>query len=175
MKRIVRVILRIGAAIYFWLTVGCTKEVQRVEVVTHNQVDTVMMRDTLSAYSSPTDSSLVYLVFDTVPGFALDSIVIRDIQTGFEKVYQPEFFLENYVIHPLTPMLCEIRFYYEWTEPDPPIFSPTISMFTFNYDHSWTAQVGNHSPHDGVHEAVAVFSPIDISKIFTIKFQNHAD
>ncbi len=177
MKKLVRLLLKIGSALYFWLTCGCSKQmVERVQTLTHNQIDTVFVRDTLNpSYLEPTDSQLVYLVFDTVSGFQLDSIVITDLNSNISRSYQPEFFLESYVFHPLTPMICKIDFYYEWIEPTPPTFAPIISMYSFTYDHSWTVQVPNKSPHDGIHQTVAMFSPIDIKDIFTIKFQNHAD
>src|ERR1700753_2210740 len=93
------------------LVVGCTKTVVQTEPVIHNTTDTMTLHDTLPQYLVPTDTNLIYLAYDTGPGFQLDSICVQDINTDGVCTYRPEYQNGAWCIHVPTPMLTTITFY----------------------------------------------------------------
>ena len=124
---------------------ACTKTVTRTErlVVTNTDTLTLLARDTINNWPKPNDSSIVFLAFDTIPGFVLDSIVIQDINTDSVYNVQIEWHINGYIIRPLIPMYVCITFYYEWIEPN----NVQIDMYTFDYTLGWTLFKKNPSHH----------------------------
>jgi hypothetical protein len=163
--------MRIKLIVLILLIQGCTKTVTRTDRIVDTVRDTLTVtnHDTVSVYPEPNDTGIIFLAYDTVPGFKLDSICVQDINTDHVYTYLPEFHINGYIIRPPIPMLTAITFYYEWEEPN----NVTISMSTFDYTKGWIMYPKNYSPHSGVHFSNNTFTFIDISRVFTITFVNH--
>lgn len=159
--------------LFLCILYGCTK--REVQLVTVPLETKVIVTDTVTSFPLPTGTGLTYIVYDTVPGFILDSILITDQGDQTVEKYVPERYLGSWVIHPKTPMICSITFYIQWEEQSPPVFSPMIGLYSFYNDHSWEIKVLNWSPHADWHSTIVDFEFIDITKVFTIKLVNHGD
>lgn len=157
------------------------------------QTNTVIVVDTVYDYGynlglnypvPAKDSGQIYIVWDTVPGLIINNIQIVNLGSyipgsqfpslysqvsDYLPAYYPQF--NSWMIHPVGPMICTIVFNYTWTVGN----SPSITFQTMDHVHAWTTLTTN--PLGGVDGTVrtsqAVFSYIDLTKIFFIYIKNH--
>lgn len=166
-------------------------------VIQHDTIiktNTVITVDTVYSYvyslntSYPlpaTDSGQIFITYDTLPGFRLDSIQIINLasyvpesqtsQTPARYTQVSTYIPINYpnygwMIHPVGPMICTMTFYYTWITPN----AVMTTLQTFDNLHSWIIPSFDPAPPPNGTEvqATRVFSYIDLSKIFFIRIKN---